>query len=31
MNLITARYPGSIARVSFPSDPEGFFVEAPAA
>jgi hypothetical protein len=32
MNLTTtARYPGSIARASFPIDPEAFFVEDSAA
>ena len=31
MNLITARYPGSIVRVSFPIDTKDFFVEDSAA
>ena len=31
MNLITARYPGSIVRVNFPIDTESFFVEDSAA
>lgn len=26
-----AQYPGSVAKVKFPIDPEGFFVEDPAA
>jgi hypothetical protein len=27
LSIAQARYPGSAARVSFPSDPESFFVE----
>jgi hypothetical protein len=27
MSIVTARYPDSDARVRFPIDPEGFFVE----
>jgi hypothetical protein len=31
LSIIAARYPGSLARVKFPIDPEGFFVEDSAA
>ena len=31
LSLVAARYPGSIARVKFPIEPEGFFVEYSAA
>jgi len=27
LGIVTARYPGSVARVKFPVEPEGFFVE----
>jgi hypothetical protein len=27
LNIVATRYPASIARVKFPVDPEGFFVE----
>ena len=27
MSIVRARYPSSVARVSFPIDPEDFFVE----
>ena len=27
LSIVQARYPSSVARVSFPIDPEGFFVE----
>jgi hypothetical protein len=30
VGLVAERYPKADARVSFPSDPEGFFVEDPA-
>jgi hypothetical protein len=29
--IVAARYPGSVARVKFPINPEGFFVEESAA
>ena len=29
--IVAARHPGSVARVKFPIDPEGFFVEDSAA
>jgi hypothetical protein len=31
LSIVATRYPGSIARVEFPIDPEGFFVEDSAA
>jgi hypothetical protein len=31
LNIVAVRYPGSVARVNFPIDPEGFFVEDSAA
>ena len=31
LNIVAARYPGSTARVKFPINPEGFFVEDSAA
>ena len=31
LNIVTARYPGSVAKVKFPIKPEGFFVEDSAA
>ena len=31
LGIVTARYPGSVARVRFPIEPEGFFVEDAAA
>lgn len=31
MSLVKERYPGNDIRVKFPIDPEGFFVEDPAA
>jgi hypothetical protein len=31
LSIIAARYPGSVARVKFPINPEGFFVEESAA
>jgi hypothetical protein len=31
LNLVKKRYPGRVAQVKFPIDPEGFFVKAPAA
>jgi hypothetical protein len=31
LNIVAARYPGSVARVKFPIKPEGFFVEESAA
>ncbi len=30
-DIVTTRYPGSVARVKFPIKPEGFFVEDSAA
>ena len=27
LSIVAARYPGSVARVKFPIDPEGFFLE----
>jgi hypothetical protein len=27
MSMVTAQYPNSVARVRFPIDPEGFFVD----
>ena len=27
LSIVAARYPGSVARVRFPIDPEGFFLE----
>jgi hypothetical protein len=27
LSIVRARYPSSLARISFPIDPEGFFVE----
>jgi hypothetical protein len=27
LNIVAARYPGSVAKVKFPIKPEGFFVE----
>jgi hypothetical protein len=31
LNIVAVRYPGSVARVKFPIDPGGFFVEDSAA
>jgi hypothetical protein len=31
LNLVQARYPGNIARVKFPINPESFFIEDSAA
>jgi hypothetical protein len=31
LSIVAAQYPGSVAKVKFPIDPEGFFVEDPAA
>jgi hypothetical protein len=31
LSIVTTRYPGSVARVKFPINPEGFFVEDSAA
>ena len=31
LNIVAARYPGSVAKVKFPIEPEGFFVEDSAA
>jgi hypothetical protein len=31
LNIVAARYPGSVAKVKFPIKPEGFFVEDSAA
>ncbi len=31
LNIVATQYPGSVARVKFPIDPEGFFVEDSAA
>jgi hypothetical protein len=31
MSIVAARYPGSVARVKFPSNPESFFGEESAA
>ena len=31
LSIVAARYPGSVARVKFPIDPESFFVEDSAA
>jgi len=31
MSIVKERYPGDYIRVTFPIDPEGFFVKAPAA
>ena len=31
LGIVAARYPGSVARVKFPIEPEGFFVEDAAA
>jgi hypothetical protein len=31
LNIVAVRYPGSVARVKFPINPEGFFVEDSAA
>jgi len=31
LNIVAARYPGSVAKVKFPIKPEGFFVEESAA
>ena len=31
LNLVAGRYPGGTCRVKFPIEPEGFFVEGPAA
>ena len=30
LSIVAARYPGSVASVKFPIDPEGFFLEYPA-
>jgi hypothetical protein len=27
LSIVAARYPGSVAKVKFPIDPDGFFVE----
>lgn len=29
LSIVAARYPGSVASVKFPIDPEGFFLEYP--
>jgi hypothetical protein len=31
LSIVAARYPGSVARVKFPINPEGFFAKNPAA
>jgi len=31
LNIVAAQYPGSVARVKFPTDPEGFFFNSSAA
>jgi hypothetical protein len=31
LNIVAARYPGSVAKVKFPINPEGFFFEDSAA
>jgi hypothetical protein len=31
LNIVAARYPGSVAKVKFPIDPESFFAEDSAA
>jgi hypothetical protein len=31
LSIVAARYPGSVARVKFPSEPEGFFFNSSAA
>jgi hypothetical protein len=31
LSIVATRYPGSVARVKFPIEPEGFFVEDSAA
>jgi hypothetical protein len=31
LNIVATQYPGSVARVKFPINPEGFFVEDSAA